>query len=232
MAWPFNKKTEPNAGEGDDKELNTFIEKIGASFQTKLEAAIAPVKAQVDGIQKRWDDLEKAAASGGGGEGGGNGGGEGGGELTDEQKRDAKDRAMLAGMIGMNARMTEGEVLGEVIAGGLSEFVPKIKEYFANAPLNVKGGKDYPIYCRNIVKMVVGEAALAGGLKFDGTGKKFFLEDQNGKGGGEEGKFEFLANDMTWKDPKSGRVLSGREQLDKLGIKPEEFQASIDKGYV
>ena len=226
---PFKKDGQPD--EEAKKELDAFIDRIGTSFEAKLEDKLKPIREEVTAVKTKWEALEKAAGEGGGG---GNGGGEGGGggdqNFTDEQKRELKDRQLLALSIVTNARVTEGEILGEAVGQGLGEFVPKIKEYFQNTPVERKGQADYPTYCRNIVKMVVGTAAIDGGLRFDGQSKKFFLEDASGKGG--DNQYDFLAGDLAWTDPRSGKTFSASEQLAKLGIKPEEFAESIKKGAV
>lgn len=234
MAWPFGNK--PNATEDEQKkDLDAFIDRIGTSLEAKLEEKLAPIRTEVSAVKTKWEALEKAAGTGeGGAEGGAEGGSGGGGNdeqnLTDEQKRDLNDRKLLALSIATNARVTEGEILGEVVGQGLSEFVPKIKEYFQNTPIARKGQADYADYCKNVVDMVVGKAARNGGLRFDGQNKKFFLEDAGGKDGNSQ--YEFLAGDNTWTDPRSGKIVSATDQLAKLGVTPAEFQKSIEKGVV
>lgn len=235
MAWPFGNKQ--GASEDDQKkELDAFIDRIGTSFEAKLEDKLKPIREEVIAVKTKWEALEKAAGNGEGGDGGdgGNDGGAASGgdqNLTDEQKRELNDRKMLALTIATNARITEGEILGEVVGQGLGEFVAKIKEYFQNTPIARKGQADYATYCRNIVDMIVGREARSGGLRFDGQNKKFFLEDAGGKGG-DGTQYDFLAGDMAWVDPRSGKVVSASEQLKKLGIKPEEFAESVKKGVV
>jgi hypothetical protein len=229
MAWPFGKK-EGQTEDDAKKELDAFIDRIGTSLEAKLEEKLKPIREEVGAVKTKWEALEKAAGEGGGNNGSDNGGG-GGEELTPEQKLELNNRKHLALTIATNARITEGEILGEVSTQGLSEFIPKIKEYFQNTPIDRKGQADYAVYCRNIVNMVVGEAARTGGLRFDGNNKKFFLEDAGGKGG-ENQQYDFLAGDMAWTDPRSGKVVSASQQLAKLGIKPEEFAESIKKGVV
>jgi hypothetical protein len=233
MAWPFGGKQGAN-DEEQKKELDAFIDRIGTSFEAKLEEKLKPIREEVTSVKTKWEALEKAAG-GNGDAGNGGGGGEGSGgngdeNLTDEQKRQVNDRKMLALTIATNARITEGEVLGEVVGQGLSEYVPKIKEYYQNTPLERKGQADYAEYCRNIVNMIVGKVAREQGLRFDGQNKKFFLEDAGGKG--SDSQYDFLAGDQAWVDPRSGRIVSASEQLAKLGIKPEEFAESIKKGVV
>jgi hypothetical protein len=225
MAWPFAKKPGEAETEEDKKQLDAFIDRIGASFEAKLEEKLKPIREEVSTVKTKWENLEKVATATDDTHKT-----EEDANLTDEQKRALNDRKMLALTIATNARITEGEIVGEVIGQGLSDFVPKIKEYFQNTPLERKGQADYAVYCRNIVDMVVGSEARRAGLRLDGN-KKFFLEDAAGKGG-ENQQYDFLAHDMAWTDPRSGKTYSASEQLAKLGIKPEEFADSIKKGVV
>jgi hypothetical protein len=223
---PPDNETEEQRKVREEKEQNDFIEKLNGNLEQKLK----PLADQVKAWDERWKKLEEAAASGGNGDEGGDDGGEG---LTEEQKRIREDqiekRKLLALTIATNARITESEVLHEVHEK-FPEFEAKVKDIYANTPLERKGQADYAAYCRNVMKMVVGEAALAGGLRYDAGKKTFFLE--NASGGGEGESHEFLASDMTWTDPASGKTLTGREQLAKLGIKPEDFAESVKHGVV
>lgn len=234
----WNKK--PPDGETDEqrktreeKEQNEFIEKLNGSFEAKLDAKLKPITDKVTSLDDRWTKLETAAGEGNGGDGGGGGGGGGDEGLSDEEKyrrtNDIEKRKLLALTIATNARMTEGEVLTEV-REKFPEFEAKIKDIYANTSIERKGQADYAAFCRNVMKMVVGEAALAGGLRYDANSKTFFLENASGGGDGET--HDFLASDMTWTDPASGKTLTGRDQLAKLGIKPEEFAESVKHGVV
>lgn len=223
-------ETEEQKKAREEKEANEFIEKIGVSLDAKLKAAVGPLSEKVNAWDDRWKKLEEAAS---GDDSGGDGGGVNDDSLTEEQKRerarDLKERKLLALSIATNARITESEILAEV-REKFPEFETKIKEIYANTPIERKGMADYAAYCRNVMKMVVGEAALAGGLRYNTEKKEFFLENAAGSGDGET--HDFLAQDMAWTDPASGKTLSGREQLAKLGITPEEFAKSVKAGVV
>jgi hypothetical protein len=222
---PPEGETEEQRKQREEREQNEFIEKIGVTLDAKVKAAVEPISTQVKTLDERWKNLESAASA--------NDDEHADDNLTDDQKRQRDDRIeknkLLALTIATNARITESEVLAEVRAK-FPEFETKIKEIYANTALERKGAADYAAYCRNVMKMVVGEAALAGGLRYDADKKSFFLE--NASGGGDAEPHDFLASDMTWTDPKSGKTLTGREQLAKLGIKPDEFAASVKNGVV
>jgi hypothetical protein len=226
----WNKKapegeTEEQRKTREEKEQNDFIEKIGVTLDAKVTAAVKPIAEKVTSLDDRWTKLESAATN--------NEEEHVDDNLTDEQKReklrDTNEQKLLALTIATNARITEGEVLQEVHEK-FPEFETKIKEIYANTAIARKGAADYAAYCRNVMKMVVGEAALAGGLRYDTASKSFFLENASGGGDGES--HEFLASDMNWTDPKSGKVVTAREQLAKLGITPEEFDKSVKAGVV
>ena len=227
MAWPFPKAAPAGESDEDRKkreeaEQNAFIERIGVSIDAKLK----PLSDKVETWDGRWKKLEEAATAPPQEPPADD-------HLTDEEKRRKEDQSekskILAVAIATNARITEGEVISEV-ATKFPHFTDKVKEYFANTPLERKAQADYGAYCRNVVKMVVGDALMAGGLTYDAGAKTFFLEPGTGKPG--EAAHEFLAGDMTWTDPASGRTLTGRQQLEKLGIDPEDFAKSVKAGVV
>jgi len=226
MAWPFPKSAPAGESEEDKKkreeaEMNAFVERIGVSIDAKLK----PLTEKVEAWDGRWKKLEEAAATPDEkpDEGG----------LSDEERRRRDDaiekQKLLALSIATNARITEAEILAEV-RGKFPNFEDKVKEYFANTPLERKAQADYATYCRNVVSMVIGQAALSGGLTYDNANKTFFLEPGTGKTG--EAAHDFLSADMTWTDPASGRTLTGRQQLERLGITPEDFAKSVKAGVV
>jgi hypothetical protein len=227
---PPEGETEEQRKAREEKEEQDFIAKIGLAVESKMK----PLSEKVTAWDDRWKKLEEAATAGGGDEGG-EGGGEGGGDagLSEEEKREKarqlENKKLLAVTILTNARVTEKEVLDEV-KDKFPQFLTKIKEYLANTSIERKGQADYAAYCRNIVSMVIGQAAMEGGLKYDESTKSFFLEDSSAGGGGEQ--HEFLAADMNWTDPHTGKTMSGREQLKRLGISPEEFAKSVKEGVV
>ncbi len=229
MPWPFRGQqtqgeTDEERKKREDVEEQKFLEKIGLT----VEAQLKPIRETVTTLQTDWQKLQSAANT----------------ELDEEKRKQAENdeqnltaeqraekdkQALVAGIIQTNARMTESEILSEVRAK-YPEFEAKIKEHLDSTPINRKALPDYPVYCRNVVTMVLGQAALAGGLRYDAAGKKFFLEDTQGRGEGEV--YDFLGADMTWQDPRSGKIVTGREQLARLGISPEEFAKSLKQGVV
>jgi len=114
MAWPFGNKE----GEEAKKELDAFIDRIGMSVEQKLEEKLKPMREEITSVKTKWEALEKAAENAEGNGSGGNGGDDGRGgngeeNLTEDQRRDLANRKMLALTIATNARITEGEIIGD-----------------------------------------------------------------------------------------------------------------------
>ena len=204
--------------EQDQKTYDEFFAKIGETIDSRLK----PISEKVDSMETRWKTLEKDAAD--------EDRRRSEGELTDEQKLARASVQQTVAIIQTNARNTENQVLAD-IRERFPEFEARVKEIYAGTPVERKAQPDYEVYCRNVVNMLVGKAALDGGLKYDQGNKKFFLEDAQGRNA-EGDTYPFLESDMTWQNPRNGQVLTGRQQLEKLGIKPEEFAKSIKEGIV
>ena len=227
MKWPWST-TQSSANETeeqrkqreeqDQKTSDEFFAKIGETIDSRLK----PISEKVDSMETRWKGLEKDAAD--------DERRRADGELTDEQKLARERVQQTVAIIQTNARITENQVLAD-IRERFPEFEARVKEIYAGTPVERKAQPDYEVYCRNVVNMLVGKAALDGGLKYDQGNKKFFLEDAQGRNA-EGDTYPFLESDMTWQNPRNGQVLTGRQQLEKLGIKPEEFAKSIKEGIV
>jgi hypothetical protein len=224
MAWPFGKKQEEsNAGGGDQTktEVDALVDRLTQSFEAKLEEKFKPISTEVTALKNKWESIESAASD----------------EvknkneetLTEEQKAAREKNALLALNINTNARLTESEVLGE-LSGKWGEFIPEIRKRLQTVSIDRKAQPNYAEVVRSVANLVIGEAAVAKGLNFDGQRKEFFLEDAAGKTSGES--YDFLGSDLNWTDPRSGRTMTPREQLAKLGISPEEFAKSQKAGVV
>jgi hypothetical protein len=210
MAW-FNKTGEATKEPEQDKAaIDSLVERLGASIEEKMK----PMRESVSKLETRWNELEQAAAA-----------------PPPPEKKDPADPAvepdrwkqenltpLAIGQILTNARITESEVINE-IAGTWPEQLPEIKDYFSKADIAIKAKADYGAWCRNVVKVVIGGAAMKSGLRYDGQGKRFFLETNSGAGAATPG----FSADMNWVKP-NGKVVTGEETLRGLGIDPEEFR--------
>ncbi len=124
-----------------------------------------------------------------------------------------------------NARITENEVLSEFPQW--SEYFPQIKKHLAATDAQYKVN-NYDQYVRNVIKMVVGEAALGGGLRRDKN--RFVLEDASGANdnntlsqSSQEDR-DFLNFHVT---TGKGKVVTRGEYLKRIGIdvsNPEELK--------
>jgi hypothetical protein len=104
----------------------------------------------------------------------------------------------------LEARIVRNDIKGEYASAGYAElwaqFEKDINSTLDNTPVVTSEGKPFrgdPQYIRNLVDMVMGRAARAAGMKFDGKGKGFFLETG---GSGAEGSHvpveDGLSNDQ------------------------------------
>ena len=223
MTWnPFKKEDSP--AEQKPNEQEEFLSKL----RTSIEEVVKPVRDSVTKMEARWEELEKAATNPP--------------APAAEHKDPADPNTDLPGYlkeqltplavqtIQTNARLTEREILDEV-APYWAHLVPEIKKMFAETALIRKSAPDYPIYCRNIVNLVVGKAAQEAGLRFDGQSKRFFLEDAASKG--EHGETVFSDPNLNWTDPRNpGKTLTASDQLAKLGISAKDFAESVKRGVV
>lgn len=221
MTWnPFKKEETPSA-DPKKSEQEEFL----ASLRTTVEDVVKPVRDSVTAMQERWAELEKAATT------------------PAPEKKDPADpntdlptylREQLTPLamqnIQTNARLTERDILDEV-APYWAHLVPEIKRLFAETVLARKASADYPVYCRNIVSLVIGKAAQEAGLRFDGQNKRFFLEDAASKG--EHGDTLYSDQNLNWTDPRNpSKTLTASDQLAKLGISAKDFAESVKRGVV
>ena len=75
-----------------------------------------------------------------------------------------------------------------------------------------------PAYIRNVVNMIIGAAAVAAGMRFDGKSKSFFLETA----GGDAGPGSHV-------DPADGLSADQRRVTARMGLTPEQAKASLGK---
>jgi hypothetical protein len=221
---PFKKKDGEEVtkdGEQTKSEVDQLVEKLGVSFEERIK----PLQEGFTALKAEWDGIKAAAEK----ETPPNNNGGGGDELTDEQKAIRDRQALLVLSVQTNARITESEVLSG-ISQKWAKFIPGIKKYFAETPVARKSQADYAEYCNNIVKMVIGDAALKSGLGFNQKGDRFFLEDAASKSGGDDSPLN--DSDLSWTDPTTGKTLSATDQLARLGIDPEKFVENQKKGYL
>lgn len=128
--------------------------------------------------------------------------------------------------VNANARITIGEIIGELREQGYGDLVSKIKEQCDNAPINIKAGAEFAQYCRNVANMVIGEEARKGGLKRKGS--SFILEDAGGSNdpvveAANEDDRNFLNYSVT---TSKGKKVTRRELLERTGVLVEGKDAN------
>jgi hypothetical protein len=203
-------KTPPENKDQSKSEADLLIERLGVTIEAKLK----PLADQVSAIDKWRTDLTALAEKKPPAEK----------KEGETEKRVTLEEASLSPeaealwarqnlgpiasqTVTISARLTERECLDSL--GPEFDFLkPDIRKIFdEQTPITRKAGADYPAYCSNVVKMVIGDAALKAGLKADGKSRRFFLEDGSSK---DQGKTE-------------GFEPSEIETLRKLKIDPKEF---------
>ncbi len=204
---PDEKKIDQSKSEAD-----LLVEKLGAS----LDARLKPLADKVEAVATWQKNLEEAAkktappdkkndteppkrvsladAS-----------------MDDAAEEEWKKQNILPAYVEMakvKAEMVETRVLASLSAD-FDFLKPDIQKVFDETPIQRKAAADYGAYCGNVVKMVLGDAALKAGLRSQTQGDKrrFYLEDGSAKQGTEAG-IEAQDADFLKK---------------KLGIDPAEF---------
>ena len=222
----WGDKKEDKTPEQSKADIEELVGKLNASFSASLDERLKPITEKVTAIETKWSTLEGDAAK-------------------EKQNADAaaeKERADLEDPDGsmrgrinealtplaiqsikLSARFTETEILNDCRQNGWAEYIPQIQQMFEAADIREKANeKTYPQYCRNVVRVVIGDAAMKGGLKFDGNKKTFFIESGGNAGGG--GGNQFDSSEWAWTNDKTGATVSGNATLRRLGIDTKKFE--------
>lgn len=214
MAWPFKEKKEGEV-EKTPEQIKAEQDAIVARFSEALDAKLSPVMEKVSNMENRWNAIEAEANK----------------PPADPNAEPPKplndnEQKLFAATVLTNARLTEREVIDE-LSSDWKDLIPEARKIFADTPVNRKAQPDYAAYCRNVVDMLIGREAKKHGLRSEGG--KFFLEDA-GTGGEHGDPVNTELRDYNWQDPVSGKTLTGRQQLEKLGIDPKKFVEANLKG--
>jgi hypothetical protein len=214
-------KQDAKPPEQSKAEADALIERMSAMFQEKIN----PIIEKVNSFDTRFETIEQSTRRPVQ-------------KVEDREKvsvLDNEDQAFAerllplnAGLIMMNARITEDEVYREMDAKGWGSYIPKAKEALANVNLQSKGSPEYPNIVRNTVTMIVGREAMDKGLKFDGGKQTFFMEDSNSRISGDntpsqlDARLVEMATDGRIEMVKGEHVTAGDVRTflqKKLGIK-------------
>jgi hypothetical protein len=218
MAWPFKQKEEPVA-DANKPPVKSEVDELIEKFSDTIDAKLAPIGEKVGKMQERWDALEAEANK----------------PPVDPNAEPPKpptetELRLQQQIVLTNARMIERDVISQ-ISSDWPNVVAAVQADFAKTPWQRKAMVDYAEFCQNVVNMRVGEEAKKQGLRFDGASKRFFLEDQSA-GGGEGDNVNSELRQFDWQDPKSGKTLTGKQQLEKLGIDPKKFVDAASNGRI
>jgi len=128
------------------------------------------------------------------------------------------------------AKLALSEIKAEYAELGFGAFwrenESKINEMLANSPLASPDGnggakvvRGDPAYIRNVADMFIGRSARAGGVKFNGDNKTFFLEDATGSNSGQGGK----------KSDTEGLTAKQIKVFQRMGVSMDDAKKTIGK---
>jgi hypothetical protein len=220
MAW-FKKAADGSTEDQSKAEMDAYFDRFNAA----VEERVAPLKTAVETMQAKWNAIEAeatrpAAVDTRPRDENGNVR-----DLTPEEKQRNLNVALAQQNVNTAARLTERDVL-DALPSDWKHLVPEIRALFAQTDISRKAQPDYAEYCQNCADLVIAREAKKAGLRFNQQSKEFFLEDKSGGSTGEES----ILNDPSLSWNNNGKVMSAREQLDKLGIDPKKFEERTAKG--
>lgn len=229
MGWPFPKKEEQmtnnpevKPAENPPKSEKSVAEMIAESLKEGLrpvQEGFAALRQDIDEVKKRTEPKapkEPPKPT------------EIPSVLDDENVAfNVRMAPIMQRQLELEARQARNDVKMEYIAEGYGdiwkEYEKQIDERLQGSSLvrQREDGQIVPLrgdpeYIRNTVRMLFGEAAMKGGIKFD-TGKKtFFLE---GAGGGSESA----------EHAKDAEGLTAKQLAfaKKIGLTPEQMKKSV-----
>lgn len=150
-------------------------------------------------------------------------------ELTPEQKSERERQGLFAQTVLTNARITENECAA-TLERDFPKLVPEFRQMCANTDWKVKALPNYQQQCMNAIDGLIGREARKGGLRYQKQTEKFVIEDGGGRGNGE--RDPLVGGDYDWVDERSGRTLTGTEQLSKMGLNAKDLAEMQKRGMV
>lgn len=190
------KQEEDAAKKAAEEQSKAQADEMITKMRTAFDEALKPINEKITGFETRFQTIEDATKK-------------------PAPKQEPPERISIvddeegafrqhiepvaAAVIATNARITESEVLNEVIANGWGEYVPKIREIFEKeTPLATKASPNYSAYCRNAADLIIGREARNGGLKRNKETNTFFIEGANStREPGEKASYSQLMNEAT-----------------------------------
>jgi hypothetical protein len=189
MAWPFNKKAEEPQMANDPEVKPTETKTPEKSIAEMLSESLTPFREEFAAIRRDIETLKTPIEP----------------KRTVPAERisvlDDEDAAfnqrmtpILQSQLELEARINVRDVKQEYVDAGFGSIwsqnegeINKTLEGTALVQADNAGGfkklRGDAQYIRNVADMIIGRAAKAGGVRFDGTKKTFFLEGSNGDNG-------------------------------------------------
>lgn len=217
---PFKKdaKNPDGSPQSEEEQQSALLDAFAAKIDERLDAKLKPINEKVESVAAWQTKIEKEAEAANAPDPNKNPDGT---ELTDEQKRDQRDRALFAQTVLTNARISENECISR-FERQWPQLVDEFRTLCQNTPVDVKARKDYPQLLEKTVQQLVGRDALKNGLRYDANGSRFILED--GVPGDREAD-AILTGEYDWTDPRNPtKHLTAAQQLRKLNIDPKAFE--------
>jgi len=190
--WNQNKTTNAEAGEGDPKVVETPAKSPAELIAESLKPLVDGFTDFKNSVTQRLEQFEQA-----------NKRPERPAEPTEVPSVWDNEDAAFAARVGpvmlrqyeLEARMVRQDIRREYERQGFGDmwqqFEAKINAQLDGSALvqpDGQGGvrplRGDPDYIRNVVNMIIGQAAVAAGMRFDGKNKTFFLETAGGDGSG------------------------------------------------
>jgi hypothetical protein len=216
----WKKQEEKKSDDQSKSEADVLIEKLGALVDEKIK----PLNDGFTALKTDWESIKAEASKEPPADPNRNSDGT---EVTPEQRQANREQALFALTVTTNARITEEDCIRS-ISDKWPQLVAEARKLFSTTDWQRKAKTDYPEYCENVVDMLVGREAKKGGLRYDRSSSKFLIED--GVTHDTDDSNPLMSGDYDWTDPRNPqRHLTAKQQLDKLGINPKEFDEFLKK---
>lgn len=217
----WNKKPSEGSEDQSKAEMDAMFERFG----TMVDERMKPLNEKVSALSTDWETVKTEATKvtppdtrprdeNGNLR-----------ELTADEKQRNLNSALVQQNVQTAARLTERDVL-DSLPSDWKHLIPEIRALFAQTEIGRKAQPDYAEYCQNCADLVIAREAKKAGLRFNQESKEFFLEDKSAGGSTPDS----ILNDPSLAWNNNGKVMSAREQLDKLGIDPKKFEERNARG--
>jgi hypothetical protein len=224
--WNKEKK------EGEDKSPQ---DELIAKFSSVVAEALKPINEKIEAqatevktLTTKWNEIENAGAAEVE-EARRRAAAAADAELTPEQKAEKERTGLFAQTVLTNARITENEVAA-TLERDFPKLVPEFRQMCANTDWKVKALPNYQQQCMNAIDSLIGREARKGGLRYQPKTEKFVIEDAGAHNSGEVDPL--VHGDYDWTDDRSGRTLTGLQQLEKMGLNAKDFAEMQKRGMV